>query len=626
MRALLLGSILGLVLCTPRASEAQLNLRNSEVLRGAYRTIGNLLIDCPGAGSGTCDNNTAIMVPVDVDQDPNTAMSSSANLVLPPAATVRSATLYLTSQAYIDVPGSPGPVWIPSDPLDFPVKFAPPGGGYTTVVPDEVQPVLVFVGFLARYDVTSLVTAGGTYFVADALLAPASHPYNRVLSWTLLVTYEDGSPPYLVTTYDGVLNCSNNTTTLNLAGFRTPAGAAPNALFSAWSIDGHPTITGESIRLGTTQLSNASNPSNNIGNSSVSDTSGPITRSPSTFRVTEEMDLDTFAAGAAFSPGQTNVDVTFTCGNQEGVVYHLAVIGLDIVAPELSAAKEVRDDNGGEVVAGDELVYTLRASNGGGDDAVQVVLRDPLPPGLSYVPGSITYGETTPVPKTDAPGDDEAEWTGDTLVFRLGAGANGTSGGTLAIGLTEVVQFRARVETATSARALINRAYLSAQGAQGGSGATRIEVASSTAGVVALPCSGFANGQCPDAGVIEDAAVLDATPEDTGVETDAAAFDLGPGDSGPLADAAPSDTGQKDAAPADTGARDLGVADGGINLDATVAVDTGAPEASDEGCDCQSTRTARHGSTTRWLYGLLLAVGGWIRPARVRSKGSARRA
>jgi hypothetical protein len=105
------------VLATSAPANAQLNLRRTEVLQGSYRTIGNLLIDCPGAGSGTCDNNTAIMVAVDVDQDPTTAMSSSADLDLPAGAVVRSATLYLSGQAYIETPraarvrsGSP-PTW-----------------------------------------------------------------------------------------------------------------------------------------------------------------------------------------------------------------------------------------------------------------------------------------------------------------------------------------------------------------------------------------------------------------------------------------------------------------------------------------------------------------------------------
>lgn len=593
------------VLATSAPATAQLNLRRTEVLQGSYRTIGNLLIDCPGAGSGTCDNNTAIMVPVDVDQDPNTAMSSSANLDLPAGAVVRSATLYLSGQGYIDTPGSAGPVWIPADLVDYPVKLAGPSGAYTTILPAEVQTILTFVGYLARYDVTNLVSAGGTYFVADALLAPASHPYNRILSWTLLVTYEDGSPPFLVNTYDGVLNCFNNTTILNLSGFRTPSATAPTALMSAWSVDGHAQFSGESIRVGTLLASNAQNPSNNIGNSSVTGPNGNITRNPSTFRVTEEMDLDTFVVSSAFASGQTNIDVTFTCGGQEGVVYHLAVLGVDIIAPQLSVTKTVTDLNGGAAVAGDELRYELRARNDGGDDAVQVILRDPLPPGLNFVAGSIEYGEFTTVTKTDQAGDDEAEWSGSELVFRLGAGATATAGGTVAVGLEEVVSFRAIIETTTAARQLINRAYLSATGAQGGSGSTLIEVQSSTVGVAALPCEGFSNGQCPDAGFPEDA----AAPADVGFPEDATApNDAGVEDDASLADATPADAVDPlpdSGAPADTGARDSGV----TSMDATVGVDTGTMDTkSDEGCGCNNTRNPGRGAGTHLLLGLLFAA------------------
>lgn len=561
-----------LAVLLPLPARAQLSLRQSEVVNGAYATIGNLLIDCPGAG--TCDNNDAIMAPVDVDSDPSTAMSSAATLALPSGAEIRTATLYVSSSGTIDVAGTIGAAWAPIDRVDYPVKLGVAGGAYTTLLPADVQSNASGEGYLARYEVTPWVTASGEYFVADALLAPASHPYNRVLSWVLFVTYEDGSPPFLVNLYDGLLTCFNGSSAQTLGGFRTPAAVRPSALFSAWSVDGNPTLAGESIRVGANLISNAQNPSTNIGNSSVTNPSGPISRTPSTFRVSEEMDLDTFDVSSAFTTSQTSVDLAFSCGSQDGVIYQLMALGVQVVAPVLQLQKTVVDLNGGDAVGGDELEYSLRAENNGGDDATEVVLRDPLPPGLSFVPGSIQYDGQ----KTDQAGDDQAEWTGSELVFRIGAGANATTGGTLAVGLFEVVRFRATVATTTAARTLINRATLSAIGAQGGSGTTPVS-RSSTIAVSTLPCSGFSGGQCPDAGFVEDAAIN----ADAGIAVDAASAEpdasLEP-DSGENSDAIPADLGRPDQGVADSGAAPP---DAGTALDAGMNVDPA-------GCGCSNAR------------------------------------
>lgn len=577
---------------TATPATAQLALRQSEVVNGAYSTIGNLLIDCPSAS--TCDNNTSVMTAVDVDTDAATSMSSSATLDIPAAAVVRTAYLYISASGTETTQGTNPGAWVPADIAAYGAWFATPAGGYNMLIPDDVQPNITQNAYLARFDVTSLVTGSGEYFVANALLPPASHGFNRILSWVLFVSFDDGSPARLVNVYDGTLECFQNTTMINLAGFRTPAAGTTSALFTAFSVDGHPTISGETITVGALQVSNPTNPSNNIGNATVSSPTGPIPRNPMTFRVTEEMDLDTFDVSTAFTNSQTNVDIRFVCGTQEGVVYQMAVIAMQIVAPQLVAEKSVVDLNGGDVIAGDELEYRLSVQTSGGDDAVDVVLRDVLPEGLNYVAGSILYGATATIAKTDAAGDDEAEFTGTELIFRLGPGASATRGGTIAVGLEEVVQFHAIVESATVARAIINQAIVTARGAQGGSGSTSIEVLSSAAAVDTLPCIGFENGSCPDAGVLADAAepdaALDDASEDAGGDTGTTEADAGV-----LADA----TVQSDASVSAP--------------DATVLADSGNNGGStgneDEGCDCSSARAQERSAGGPVLAMLAIA---WI--------------
>src|SRR5262249_46489411 len=80
--------------------------------------------------------------------------------------------------------------------------------------------------------------------------------------------------------------------------------------------------------------------------------------------------------------------------------------------------------------------------------SVNTVLSDPLPPQVTYVPGSlvITQGPNAGA-KTDATGDDQGEYVvgTNTVVFRLGVGANGAMGGTLAPSASSTVTFQVKV-------------------------------------------------------------------------------------------------------------------------------------------------------------------------------------
>ena len=96
---------------------------------------------------------------------------------------------------------------------------------------------------------------------------------------------------------------------------------------------------------------------------------------------------------------------------------------------------------------GDILEYTLDVKNTSPTTPVtNIVLTDPMPPNTTYVPGSlqVTAGANIGV-KTDASADDQAEANASQTVFRLGTGANGTVGGTLAATATTTVKFRVKI-------------------------------------------------------------------------------------------------------------------------------------------------------------------------------------
>jgi MYXO-CTERM domain-containing protein/uncharacterized repeat protein (TIGR01451 family) len=547
-------ALIALLLLSSSTAFAQLVPRSQHAVRGSYAVTGNALVDCPT--TDPCDNNNTILLPVDADTVADSMASSSATLVLPAGAQVVAATLSLL--AFGSETEAGGAQWLPSmDPLDYPVRFAGPDGVYTTVHAEGVRTgaALAGGGYEAHYDVTSLVTGGGEYWVADPVLPPPERPYNQNVGWNLVVVYEDGSAPQLVTLYEGGLLCFSNTSTAVFAGFRTPTAGTPSARMSIFAVDGHEPTPGDSISLGTLVLMNPDNPSTNIGNSSVSDAQGPIERNPAAFAVTESIDIDTFDVSTAFTNSQTSIVGTFICGS-DGIIYYGAVLAMDVLLPDVAFPKAVTDVNGGDTVAGDELLYELRITVTG-DDAVDVVLSDPIPDGATYVAGSIEVGTSS---RTDAIGDDDAELAGGEIVVRLG---------TIQVGTPAVVRFRATVDPITAPRTIANLGTLTFRGAQAGSGLAALTIESSSPA-----------GAGPT--------TIDVVAE-------------GGADAG-APDADPSDSGSDDATAMDS-AVDAGAIDSGSRPDSGAAVDAGGGD-EDEGCDCSAASTSS--SSTAWI--LLLAL------------------
>ena len=114
-------------------------------------------------------------------------------------------------------------------------------------------------------------------------------------------------------------------------------------------------------------------------------------------------------------------------------------------------------------MAGDLLEFTLTFPNTGQDPASESVITDPVPPGVNYVPGSLRIVAGANVgPKSDSAGNDQAEYDvgTDAVRFRVGAGANASSGGVLAPGASTQVAYRVRVEPDAANTTVSNSAPL----------------------------------------------------------------------------------------------------------------------------------------------------------------------
>ncbi len=146
---------------------------------------------------------------------------------------------------------------------------------------------------------------------------------------------------------------------------------------------------------------------------------------------------------------------------------------IDLYAPQIVSTKTATDlTNTGPVQPGDLIQYSMTVSNTGQDAAKNVVLTDIIPANTQYVPGTlrIVSGANAGA-KTDAPGDDQAEFVsaGNDVVFRLGTGATSSTGGTLAIGGTTTIQFEVQVNLATPDQTVVNnQATITAVGVTSG--------------------------------------------------------------------------------------------------------------------------------------------------------------
>ncbi|ACU36421.1 conserved repeat domain protein [Actinosynnema mirum DSM 43827] len=449
---------------------------------GGIALIGASSMDCPAAtsgcvaarsGSGTgaaLNNNGYTMNFVDVDSDPSTSNSSTATLAMPSGSTVLYAKLVWGGRT---VPGSGT---APTKALET-VKFKPPGApAYTTVTGALTQPAaLVASGdngpYQASLDVTAQVAAGGNgvYSVAD--IGAAFNALDRYAGWSLVVAYRNPALPMRnLRVFEGFADVNsaalNNTLDIPLTGFLTPPSGTVNASvgFVAW--EGDLGTTGDAMRLAGTTLSDATRPANNFFDSRITEAGADQTGRAPGYLNNFGVDIGSVATTNIIPNGATSTTINLTTG---GDAYYPGIVTsqIDLYTPQFNSISKTATNLNGNNPAqpGDVIEYRLNFTNSGADYADSAVVRDVVPSGLTYVPGSTTIvtdpsGRTGPV--TDATGDDVGDYTSSdrTVRVRVGTGANATSGGSVAPGTSSVVRFRATVNRTAAGTTIINTPLL----------------------------------------------------------------------------------------------------------------------------------------------------------------------
>lgn len=473
VRVALLCAAMFLGMVSIAQADRSFSLRYSATDTGSIKGIANTNMTCSTAsgatGASTCvnarnaavtdqvnsandsrNNNAHTMAYIDVDSDSATFNSSSANQSLPAGSTVLYAALYWGGHSK----GASSPA---NESLRNRVKLKLPGSSsYQTITASVLD--LGVGGNDGRYqafaDVTNLVkplpnAGNGTYTVADIQAAVGT---DRYAGWSLIVAYRNSNETAKnLSIFDGLVSISGTTTAnIPISGFVTPPAGPINAEVGFVTWEGDLGLNGDRAQLNDQYLSDAQHPSNNFFDSRISHNGTLFTDRNPAYPNSLGMDAAwTTPPAGSVDNGDTSAKITVrSTGDQylPGVI----TFQVEVYAPKIDQTKSVVDVNGGNVEQGDVLTYKIAGKNNGQDGTSGFVLRDPIPPNTTYVPGSIEIvkaGGGSTGSKTDAANDDQAEYDAgaDRVVARLGQGSNASSGGNVAPGAEYEVTFQVKV-------------------------------------------------------------------------------------------------------------------------------------------------------------------------------------
>ncbi|WP_445955609.1 hypothetical protein, partial [Yeosuana sp.] len=372
------------------------NPRFNQDVKGDILLIGNNILgpDNNAFNNNGTYNHNVNMRYIDIDGDPSTFSSTSADLIIPNPACYQIvyAGLYWGAVA----PGAA--------PLTN-VKFKGPTGGYNDIVGTIIYDangaaVSNSFPYACYADVTAIVaglaTNQGTYTVgnvssAQGRTASFGNGTGYSAGWSLFIVYEDPTlPGKSITSFDG-FSSINSSVNLNVpvSGFRTvPAPSPVRANFAFAALEGDKPISGDRLKINGTNLTAVDRSGNNFFNSSVTQLSGlPVNnRNPNS---TNTLGFDTGIlnvpnpSNSVIANNDTSAIIRLE-SSQDAYFPYFYAFAVEIIEPKIVLTKIVQDilgnDIGGaNVTLGDQLNYVIGFQNTGNDDATQFTIKDVLP-------------------------------------------------------------------------------------------------------------------------------------------------------------------------------------------------------------------------------------------------------
>ncbi|MGB5170650.1 MAG: hypothetical protein WBN69_04390, partial [Eudoraea sp.] len=379
---------------TPRLTGGNIEIRGDIIFVG--NNILNRASEAnPGQANtpynGTQNNNSLWMEYIDIDGDPSTFSSSSAELNLndPACSQVRYAGLYWAA-TYPNERSTNGSQPFSGTPRieDWNnIKFRIPGGTYVDLTADtNVDPVgdeddIIFDGYdytninnsfkdspyICYKNVTDLVRTNadptGEYTVANVRATKGRRNGSSSAGWVLVVIYENPTETgKFISTFDGYAGLSGAVGSVDVAvnGFRTlPPPFPVRARIGVGALEGDRRISNDRFRFrsdlsggGFVELSTGLNPNNNFFNSTITTNGAEVpTRTPFGTN-TLGTDLDLFnlnnPLNSVLPNDESGATLRFT-STGDGYGAFLATFSVEIIEPDIILEKKVEDIAGNDI-------------------------------------------------------------------------------------------------------------------------------------------------------------------------------------------------------------------------------------------------------------------------------------
>ena len=484
-----LVAVCGAVLQAP-AVLADPALRHQMDLGGDFLLIGNTLTqECaqgtpaPVVGTiGNCPNNNLLAPDVywQADGGAGTAQadnaitveqsSSAAVLQLPAGALVEYARLYWGGYRTVGE-------------ADLSVRLSRGDGSFDENIAADDSVVVPRPNannqflYQSTADVSQLVAANssGAYQISGVASELTSLD-TSVAAWYMVVFYKlSGSPTRNLAIFDGLDYVDpNNPSSASLSGFLVP-NAGFDAKLGVVAYEGENQYSGDQLSFNGTVLSDALNPADDFFNATHSSLGVAVSEAGDLPQLSGEpgslsnIDLDVVDVTSLVAAGQTSATIE-TSSTLDIFLLSAFVTSITTYIPDFATStKSSIDINGGDVERGDTLTYAITVINNGSDASENTILTDPLPEGVTFVPGSISIvSGANSGDKTDAVDSDQAEYVDATrtVTVRLGAGADGTQGGTMEIGDETSIIFQVTIDQDATGD-ISNQAFIDFSGRRG---------------------------------------------------------------------------------------------------------------------------------------------------------------
>ncbi|MDW8419468.1 MAG: Ig-like domain-containing protein, partial [Chitinophagales bacterium] len=412
--------------------------------KGSFRYLANTITTCQSGGTcataqstpppgGNFQNNSYTMVYVDIDGDPSTFSSSSDSLVLPPCSEVTWAGIFWGGQVNTSTPNYA---------IRDSIRIRANNGPYVGFRADSLRDNTVgYTSYHCYKDITAFVKANQNARFTVANVVARTGASNLDAGWMICVVYRnDNEDMRNMYVYNGLVNVSGSLTVdVPISGFLTPPSGPVNLDFGFFVHDGDRLFVGDSLLFNGNgnfvPVFDALNPADDVFNSTVT-RQGVATpfRLPNYGNLLGT-DADIIRPNnngfAYIGNSDTSAVLRLKTGGETYLTQALT-IGIDVYEADVRLANVATDINGGALNVGDTIEYTITLKNIGSDTSFNTVILDTLPFNVDYVPGSlrISYGPNSG-PKTDASGDDQAEFisSSKTIRYRIGRNATASVGG-----------------------------------------------------------------------------------------------------------------------------------------------------------------------------------------------------